>query len=691
MPFDGTGVYSRVHRWQDDRDNGIRILADRHDEEDDSIAGALNQAFLRSGVVPMTGPLVMNGNNISQVRAGSALQPGLTFELDVDTGFFQPGAAQLAVSVSADTKMLWNDDGVQVFGDFSVEGEITSPIKSTGSITGKILVAQGASTEGGQFVIGYKGNEDVVGQENETWNIDVDGDNTFRVFRQDNAGAILTAININDEDGSVGLGNYIPPVNTASRLFVNGDASIIGGSARTLIFNGYHDGTDWKAQGAGYVQLVRSDFGTDGGIGIYTTAAPVAAGGTAALVGLATFRHDGIWLNKWITAGQGITAVGEMVAPVHRVTGTEFFMALSGGNPYINFDPGDYMMYDRVNNQLNQVIGGIPIQLVHSAGVNIAGTVTVNTPGTGKVKLNPGSATNTGYVAFHRNDDTRIGYVGFLPQASGGEMWYMNENGGGRHHFNNSMLVDAQISANDLYASHAVYCGPASEFYLYSGDGNWPGLVFDANDQIQYDRGSNNMNFYANGVRLQILGNSGVIQVNTTGWPNQTNVHQWGSTPNAWYNVSSYAYVNPSDMREKDWRGAATDAEVKAAQRIINGLGFFKWTHGASQDKLQFGVRAQHIALALMEEGVIPLQNVEFDAAKFIPENERPVFDLGMLEFASWEEQIVTAGEGGEITSHNPEGNRFAVNLDQLALFMIYAQSKQIASLDARIKAFEDL
>ena len=86
MPFDPSGNFSRVHSWQQDRDNGIRILADRHDEEDDNFGNAFNLTFLRTGTVPMTGNLVMGGNGIKLVDAGTEAAPGLSFELSNQTG-----------------------------------------------------------------------------------------------------------------------------------------------------------------------------------------------------------------------------------------------------------------------------------------------------------------------------------------------------------------------------------------------------------------------------------------------------------------------------------------------------------------------------------------------------------------------------------------------------------------------------
>ena len=53
MPFDSDGNFSRIHNWEDDRRNGIEIVTDHHDEEDDNFANGLSQCLLRDGRAPL--------------------------------------------------------------------------------------------------------------------------------------------------------------------------------------------------------------------------------------------------------------------------------------------------------------------------------------------------------------------------------------------------------------------------------------------------------------------------------------------------------------------------------------------------------------------------------------------------------------------------------------------------------------
>ena len=72
MPFDGAGKFYRVHNWEEDRQNDLNIVSDRHDEEDDNFADGLSQCLLKNGVVSMTGDLKMGSFQIKNLANGTA-------------------------------------------------------------------------------------------------------------------------------------------------------------------------------------------------------------------------------------------------------------------------------------------------------------------------------------------------------------------------------------------------------------------------------------------------------------------------------------------------------------------------------------------------------------------------------------------------------------------------------------------
>lgn len=70
MSYDAQGIFTRVHNWEEDRQNDVEIMSDRHDEEDDNFAGALNECFLRDGRVALSGNLNAGNFQIKNVAQG---------------------------------------------------------------------------------------------------------------------------------------------------------------------------------------------------------------------------------------------------------------------------------------------------------------------------------------------------------------------------------------------------------------------------------------------------------------------------------------------------------------------------------------------------------------------------------------------------------------------------------------------
>lgn len=102
MAYDVAGNYTRLYNWQTDRDNAIKIRADRMDGEMDGFATAFNQAFLRDGRAAMTGTLKMGAFGISGISNGTYLPatPDISFSGDATTGLYQTGVGNLSVSVT---------------------------------------------------------------------------------------------------------------------------------------------------------------------------------------------------------------------------------------------------------------------------------------------------------------------------------------------------------------------------------------------------------------------------------------------------------------------------------------------------------------------------------------------------------------------------------------------------------------
>lgn len=90
MPFNGSGVFVRLYSWVTDRDAGTKILASRHDAEDDGFVTGLNSVVdgTQAFIAPVRG------------TAGTAAAPGHSFSTDTDTGMYRVSADTLGFSVA---------------------------------------------------------------------------------------------------------------------------------------------------------------------------------------------------------------------------------------------------------------------------------------------------------------------------------------------------------------------------------------------------------------------------------------------------------------------------------------------------------------------------------------------------------------------------------------------------------------
>lgn len=72
MPFNGSGLFSRLFNWQDDDSNGIPISSERMDGEDDNLADGLSQCITKDGQTNPSANLPMNGFKHTGVANASA-------------------------------------------------------------------------------------------------------------------------------------------------------------------------------------------------------------------------------------------------------------------------------------------------------------------------------------------------------------------------------------------------------------------------------------------------------------------------------------------------------------------------------------------------------------------------------------------------------------------------------------------
>jgi len=91
------------------------------------------------------------------------------------------------------------------FGTLQVSG---SAIVTGFMVMGATIVSRGGASEGGQLVLGYGGGAatSILGQSNNTWNIDVDPTNNLRIFAMRSTGAVVVPMAMFESTGNVAVG-----------------------------------------------------------------------------------------------------------------------------------------------------------------------------------------------------------------------------------------------------------------------------------------------------------------------------------------------------------------------------------------------------------------------------------------------------------------------------------------------------
>lgn len=114
MAFNGSGVFSRLYSWVTDRDAGTKILATRHDAEDDGFAAAINDIV--DGTQGFIGPV--RGTN------GTAASPAFAFTDDTDSGVYRVSANVLGFAVNGTQEMKVEAGYVDAVNGLKIDGTV---------------------------------------------------------------------------------------------------------------------------------------------------------------------------------------------------------------------------------------------------------------------------------------------------------------------------------------------------------------------------------------------------------------------------------------------------------------------------------------------------------------------------------------------------------------------------------------
>lgn len=101
MPRNGSGQYNLVYDWNDDKANGIKVLASRMQGQDEDIGTAITGSLASDGQTPLTGDLDFNNNKATDLSDGSDLGDSVNVS-QVQTGEVQYYGVSSTISGGTD-------------------------------------------------------------------------------------------------------------------------------------------------------------------------------------------------------------------------------------------------------------------------------------------------------------------------------------------------------------------------------------------------------------------------------------------------------------------------------------------------------------------------------------------------------------------------------------------------------------
>jgi hypothetical protein len=377
MPFNGSGVFTRTMNWVSDATAGIRIRADRHDTEDDNLAGGLSNVICRDGQSVITAHIPFNGNRI--INLGN------------------PVADQDAVTLYTLTKQPLTIGGNDAQGQLKFNGTESDPT------AGRPL---GLSFAQADLFFGVRKASAPPGVDGSTknrwiWNDNATGTGTT-VARLDETGN-LDVGQIGSTGGSAGGGLTL----WAASTLPQGDA--IKSAALALRAGGYGTASERNS------------------VQIYTGG---TTGGTATLGVCAFFSADkSLTVTSHVTSGGNITAATNFLSS----NATVLLAPASAGNIIFRPNGAGSATGQCTIDPSGDFIGGDRIYSTTGVFAATGAGVVLSAQG-GTVFLRPngeGSATNQAYLDTAGNLFASAGiYAGGIVQSTGGEMRIIATSGG---------------------------------------------------------------------------------------------------------------------------------------------------------------------------------------------------------------------------------------------------------------------
>lgn len=147
MPYNGSGVFSRVYNWVTDKNNSVNITASRMDTEDNGFASGLSNCVLKDGTQTITANIPMSGFKFTGLAAGTANTDSVTLgQIQNSTAnWIASGGAVDAITATYSPAITSLVDGMEL--DFRATGAniTTTPTFSPSSLTAHVITQNGGS------------------------------------------------------------------------------------------------------------------------------------------------------------------------------------------------------------------------------------------------------------------------------------------------------------------------------------------------------------------------------------------------------------------------------------------------------------------------------------------------------------------------------------------------------------------
>lgn len=214
---------------------------------------------------------------------------------------------------------------------------------------------------------------------------------------------------------------------------------------------------------------------------------------------------------------------------------------------------------------------------------------------------------------------------------------------------------------------------------------------------ISYVHADNRFDFSVSGVTRFKLASTGAVT------PGADNSQTLGSASLRWSVVyAGTSTINTSDERDKTWRGPISDNEYAAAIQIIDELGFYQWNDAVAEKgaeaRLHFGARAQRVFAILDEHlGEGEWHHYAFACYDSWEDEFEPIYEERIVpavldaEGVEIEPERVEAVDTGETRKVLDAGDRYGIRPDQFTMFLLAAQARRQAEIEARLAAIEAL